>query len=122
MARVTRLFLGAFVAALVLGGCSEITFEGGGPVTITITPDRTTVPVGGAVTFDVSAKGSILIGVVMTYGDGSSDSLEMAGAQTASGRFVHAFDTPGTYTVVGSLLDSVQGTVTAEVQVVVSGA
>ena len=122
MARITRRVLDAFVAVLVCGACSEITFEGGGPVTLTITPDRTTVPVGGTVTFDFSAKGSILIGVIMDYGDGESDSLDTAGAQTASGRFVHSFHAPGTFTVVGTLLDNLQGSVKTEVQITVGGA
>jgi hypothetical protein len=122
MATVTRRLLGVFVALLVCGACSEVTYGTGGPPVLTITPDRTTVPLGGAVNFEFSASGAILISVVMDYGDGSKDTRDTAGAQSASGRFVHAFGTAGTFTVVGTLLDNLQGPVQAEVQIVVGGA
>lgn len=121
MARRTRRALGtAAVLAVALVACSEITFEGGGPATLTLTSDRASVGAGDQVTFSYDARGSILIGVIVAYGDGQADSVDLAGAQSASGRVFHAYQSAGSYTVVGTLLDNLQGSTTAELTVTVS--
>ena len=101
--------------------CSEVTFEGGGPVSITLTADRTAAAPGDSISFSYDATGSVIVGVVLRYGDGSVDSLSTSGAQKASGRFVHAFSAAGSYTVVGTLVDNVQGTATDQVLVQIGG-
>lgn len=109
-------------AALSAAACSDITFEGGGPVTIQLSADRTDLPAGGSVTFTYDVRGTYLSGVVIDYGDGVADSVFTQGAQSAAGVVSHAFELPGSYTVIGKAEDSATGTATAEVVIQVGGA
>jgi len=108
-------------AVLCVCACSSITFEGGRPVTIQLSADRTDVPGGGSVTFTYDVKGTFLSGVVIEYGDGAADTVLTQGAQSASGVVSHAFQLPGSYTVTGRAEDSSTGTATAEVVILVTG-
>ena len=108
-------------AVLCVAACSDITFVGGGPVTISLSADKSSVPEGGTVTFSYEAKGTYLSGVVFDYGDGVVDSVFTSGAQTAGGTVSHAFELAGSYTVVGRAEDSSTGTATAEVVIQVGG-
>lgn len=101
--------------------CSSVTFVGGGDVSLTMTADPPSASTGQDVTFSYDAVGSILVAIIMDYGDGTGDTLDTAGAQTASGRFVHAFETPGTFSVVGTIFDNLQGSASDTVVVQVAG-
>lgn len=111
----------AVVALAGLAACSDITFVGGGPVTIKLTANKTAVPAGGSVTFAYDVKGTYIEGVVIEYGDGAADTVYTVGSQTASGTFGHAFELPGSYTVVATAEDSATGVATAEVLITVGG-
>ena len=63
------------VIAMAAGACSEVSFEGGGPVSITLISDRTTATTGQNIAFDVEARGSILDGVIVDFGDGVADTM-----------------------------------------------
>lgn len=115
-----RLLLGVLALAC-MAACSDITFVGGGPVTIKLTADRTAVVTGGMVTFAYDVKGTFLESVVLDYGDGAADSVFTVGSQTAAGTFSHAFALPGSFTVIGRAEDSATGTATAEVVITVGG-
>jgi len=117
----SRRFIPTLGVMLCVGACSDVTFEGGGPVTIQLSADRTSVPAGGSVTFTFEATGTYLNGVVVDYGDGVVDSVSTLGAQTAAGSVSHSFGLPGSYTVVGRAEDGVTGTATAEVVIQVGG-
>lgn len=108
-------------AVLCVAACSDITFTGGGPVTIQLSADKSSVPEGGTVTFTYSAKGTYLNGVVIDYGDGVADSVFTQGSQKADGVVSHEFALAGTYTVVGRAEDGATGTATAEVVIQVGG-
>jgi len=107
----TRAAVWAAVAAVALGAtaCSEATFEGGAPVRIDLTADRTSAKVGQNITFTFNAYGSILDGVIVAYGDGIADTLYTAGAMSARGQFLHAYENAGTFTAVGTVWDGRQG-------------
>lgn len=94
-----RWTLVASVVALL--ACSEVTVEGGGPLTFSLTADQTTGSVGTELTFRYQAGGTALDGIVVEYGDGTADSVAAFGAQTASGFVTHAFAAAGTYVVEG---------------------
>lgn len=115
-----RIFL-TLAAMLCVAACTDVTFEGGGPVAIQLTADRTSVPAGGSVTFTFDAKGTFLNGVIVNYGDGVEDSVPALGAQTATGSLTHAFELSGSYTVVGRAEDDATGIATAEVVIQVGG-
>ena len=116
----SRLLLAVFVLA-GLAACSDITFVGGGPVTIKLTANKTAVPAGGSVTFAYEVKGTYLEGVIIDYDDGAADTVFTVGSQTASGTFGHAFELPGEYTVIATADDSSTGTATAQVVITVGG-
>jgi len=111
----------ALLTVAASAACSDVTFEGGGPLTLTLTADRTSASVDQAVTFDFEVVGSVLVGVIITYGDGDSDTTDTFGAQTANGRFIHAFAEGGSFTVVGTVFDNVQGSAADTVVVQVGG-
>lgn len=109
MPRTIRRIAVATLALAASAACSDITFEGGGPLTLELTADRTSANVGQQVTFDFDAVGSILVGVIVTYGDGGSDTTDTFGSQSASGSFIHAFGEAGSFRVVGTVFDNIQG-------------
>jgi len=117
----SRQFLLTACAVLCVAACSDITFTGGGPVTIQLSADKASVPEGGTVTFTYAAKGTYLNGVVIDYGDGVADSVFTQGSQKAEGVVSHQFALSGMYTVVGRAEDSATGTATAEVVIQVGG-
>ena len=117
----TRIGAAALVAALGAVACSEITFEGGGPITLTLTADRTTAAKGQDVTFTYDVTGELIEGVTLDFGDGDVDTTFTLSAQSASGRFVHAYSAAGTFTAVGVAHDSRQGPDSARVVIQVTG-
>lgn len=117
----TSIWAAALAAAVWAAACSSITFEGGGPVSLTLTADRTTVAKGQDVTFTYDAVGQLLEGVTLDYGDGDVDTVFTLNAQAASGRFVHAYSAAGTFTAVGVAHDSYQGPDSARVVIQVTG-
>jgi hypothetical protein len=116
-----RRLLLTLCAAWGVAACSDITFVGGGPVTIELSVDRSRVAVGDSVTFTYDVKGTYIVRIVFEYGDGAVDSVSTLGAQKASGEVSHAFGLPGSYAVVGRAEDSATGTATAQVVVEVEG-
>ncbi|HSW31272.1 MAG TPA: hypothetical protein VLH75_17430 [Longimicrobiales bacterium] len=111
----------AIIAVVTAGACSEVSFEGGGPVAITLISDRTTATVGQNIAFDVEARGSILDGVIITYGDGLADTMYTAGAMSAHRRFLYAYDSAGTFAAVGTAYDAIRGQASDTVVVQITG-
>ena len=69
------------------------------------------------VAFVVQLQGRSVLGVAMTYGDGSElESFPTGGARTASVTFFHRFTQSGTYEVTGTVNDAVLGQKDASVQ------
>lgn len=110
------------MVVLASSACSNVTFEEGSPVSLELTADLATVSSGGEVTFSYTAVGSALVRLTVDFGDGSSTTVNTVGAQTASGRITHTFQASGSFTVVGTLEDGVQGLATDDVLVVVTAA
>ncbi len=111
----------AVIALVVMGACREVTFEGGAPVSITLTSDRTTAKIGQDIIFDFDATGSILDGVTLEYGDGVADTVYASGAMTAHGQFLYAYASAGTFTAVGTAHDARQGPAMDTVIVQITG-
>jgi hypothetical protein len=111
----------AIGAMVVAGACSSMTFEGGAPLSITLVSDRTAAATGQNIAFDFDAKGSILDGVIVTYGDGLADTLYTSGAMSAHGQFLHPYAAAGTFAAVGTAYDAVQGQAADTVIVTITG-
>jgi len=120
---MTRAKAWTAMLAVVLGAaaCSDLTFEGGGPVSITLTATPTTVATGADVTFTYDLKGEFLDGVTLDFGDGAADTAFAPGAQSAHGSFVHAYDAAGAFTAIGVAYDGRQGPDSATVVIQVTG-
>jgi hypothetical protein len=118
--KISRIALAA-VVVMAAGACTDTTFAEGGPVSIELSADRTTARTGENVTFTFDAKGGVLSGIVVEYGDGKADTMSTSGAQTAQGRFIHAYAAAGTFTAVGTAIDARQGSATDQVVIQVTG-
>ena len=101
---------------VVLGACSNESLAPL-PLDVTVAASRTTAAPGDSITFEVTARGGQVIGIVTTYGDGSSDQVATFSARTARVTFRHAFSAPGTYEVHATVTDAVAGEKTASVEI-----
>jgi len=90
------------------------------PLSLTLEVDRTSAVVGGQFEFTFGAEGQNLVGLVIDFGDGVSDSIPLFGAQSAAGLRDHSYETPGTFVVLAELTAPPQGSRTASVSVTVS--
>ena len=72
-----------------------------------------------SVLYDVS--GRRLSGIIFSWGDGASDSVATAGAQTAAGAVQHTYEAAGVFTVRARVEDAVEGVASAEVTINVQG-
>lgn len=120
MKRSSRFALCVLATVPLWLACSDVLFEGGGPLSITLSADKTTLVAGDTVSFSYDAVGTILQGVIMQYGDGVSDSVSTSGAQTVQGHFVHVYPTAGTFTATATVYDGQQGTESAQATLQVS--
>jgi hypothetical protein len=111
----------AIALAVAAAACSEVTFEGGGPVSITLNADKTTAKVGQNVLFSFDAVGSILDGVTLDYGDAVADTMYTLGSVTAHGQFLHAYTAAGTYRAIGTAWDARQGPASDTVVIQITG-
>lgn len=102
--------LPAFLVAVSLGACSDLSVEGGGPLELDVSVDSTVVATGQRVRFDYAAVGTYLSGIVLQYGDGTADTVYAYGSQNSSGSLVHEWSVAGEYVVQGTAYDGSQGT------------
>ena len=83
------------------------------PTQLLLTVDGSTKSIGEDFSFSYDAQGTALNRVVLEYGDGSTDSdtTFFGGAQSAemAGIMVHAYDSVGSYTIVGWVEDLAVG-------------
>jgi hypothetical protein len=113
-----RLPLALFVAA----ACSDATGNDVIEPTLELTANPAAPAAGQDVVFRYEARGNLLDVLTLEYGDGAVSEVILGASQRAEGQIRHAFAEPGSYTVVGSLLDGVVGPLSAEVVVTVSEA
>lgn len=90
---------------LAVAACSDSLVEGGRPFTVEVTASSSTAAVGEEIHVVVEATGENLIGVAIDFGDGAVDSTATSGAVTAGITRTHAWDSAGTYMVVGAAAD-----------------
>lgn len=105
------------MCAIVACSDSELTF--GGPLELSLTSNAP-VAVTDSLVVDYDVTGRTLLGMEITWGDSTVDSVFFAGAQTAAGRRPHLYSTDGTFTVTATVTDQVEGTVTEELTVTVN--
>jgi hypothetical protein len=91
--------------AVVGAACVQDTLEPL-PFQVTVEASRTSAAPGDTVNFLVTTQGGSLIGVVMDYGDATTDQYGTSGARTAKVSFRHAFAARGTFTVRATVTDA----------------
>lgn len=108
-----------FAAAAVIAACSDADLTFGGPLDVVITSNAP-VPVSDSLVVNYDVTGRSLLGVAITWGDATVDSVFFAGAQTAMGRVAHLYGADGDYTVTATVTDGVEGTVSRDLSVTIS--
>lgn len=119
--RPTRLLrLGVFALLMVsAGACADSLVEVGGELTLELSgPSSAALSDSVAVSYE--ARGRSLLGMVVSYGDGTVDSVFFVGSQSAGGRVAHLYDEAGSYTIVGEVQDGIEGSTTAQIVVQVT--
>lgn len=107
---------------LLVAACSSLDPVDPGPTTVTLAADRTTAATGQDIEFSFSANGSSITALHLDYGDGATEDVEGFGALTMSGRRVHAYADPGSYTVTATLEDAITANVRDDVTVEITAA
>src|SRR5690242_16807122 len=102
MRRLLVLAAGVVLSGSV--GCEQ-SIAAPRPLGITLTSSVTSAAVGDSVTFTASAQGTDIIELAADYGDGTTETHDIVGAQTATAKFKHAFSASGTYTIVVTVTD-----------------
>lgn len=111
-----QLLLGAAILGSI--SCGDLTLEPL-PFQVTITATPTTAAVGQPVGFVILAQGGALQQAGIDFDDGTTDGILTNGARTARVTFNHSFAAAGTYDVIGTVIDDLEGPRSATVQVVV---
>ncbi|KPJ80335.1 MAG: hypothetical protein AMS19_09620 [Gemmatimonas sp. SG8_23] len=96
-------------AGLVVAACSSNEVSIGGPIDLQISSNAP-VTQGDTLRLGYEAVGRSLLGMVVTWGDASLDSVFMNGAQSASGTASHLYADTGSFTITARLVDQVDGT------------
>jgi len=119
--RRTAAALGLLLAGATVA-CLDDSITGTRPTSFSLTASVTAAAVGDSITFDFDATGTSIFGVLITYGDGAQDTLVARGPNTVvwAESFRHAYQTAGTYNVVGRM-ESAGGSRADTVQVLITG-
>ncbi len=95
-------------AAGLLAACSDSLVEGGRPLTVSISADKSVAAVGDSIVYRVEATGNNLVGLVVDFGDGVADSTSASGAVSAGVVRSHIYAEAGDYWAKATAVD-VQG-------------
>lgn len=90
--------------------------EIGSPLSVELIGPETGL-VGDQLSILYNVNGRRLSGIIFSWGDGATDSLATAGAQSASGTMKHIYEMPGLFTVRARAEDAVEGVASAEVTI-----
>jgi PKD repeat protein len=119
VARALRL-LAALLVALGLGACWSETVSDPAELSITLSAQPTSAPVGRDIRFQFSAAGQSLSSVLIEFGDGTTDSTDALFARTAQGTRFHAYTRPGVFEAVATVTEVGGATATARATVTVT--
>ena len=86
-------------------------------LSFTFSAVSTQAAVGETMQFNFEVTGPSLLGVFAEYGDGVVDSVSTVNATSAEGRFIHTYQTAGTFLVRATLEDRHAGSLTDSVSV-----
>lgn len=96
----------ALSAALVAAAACLDSVTATRPLGVTISASPTSVLVGDTVQFDVTGQGTNVVAIIVAFGDGAADTLTYPAAVEVIDITKHAYDAPGSYEAVGTVLAS----------------
>src|SRR5688572_29056408 len=108
-----------FAALILTGGCRQTT-EPPVSLVVTVEASRATAARGDTITFTVHATGNNLVGVMIDFGDQTSDLYATGGARTARVTFKHVFQAAGSFTVSAVVTDAIVGEKGSTIAVVIN--
>lgn len=118
-----RRFLVRWSSLFALAGlavaCSDSDLTFGGPLDVSIT-SNSPVSVDDSLVVNYDVTGRSLLGIAITWGDATVDSVFFSGAQSAMGRVAHLYDADGDYTVTGTVTDGIEGNASDELSVTIT--
>ncbi len=118
---ISRFCGGLLLAGTLLAvvtACSSSSTDAGGPLSITLTVDKTTgVAAVDTFSFHYEATGTDILGVVLEFGDGQADSLSALGAARAGATRTHVYGSAGVFSASARVLEAF-GAVRADTVVV----
>jgi hypothetical protein len=110
-----RLFF-AITIGLVAWSCSSNEVSIGGPLEFRVTSNAP-LTLGDSLHVEYEVVGRSLLGMVVTWGDATLDSVFMNGAQSAAGTVHHLYADTGSYTVTARVVDQIEGNDTKELTI-----
>lgn len=116
-----KIFVGLVaLATVVTAGCLDDSITGSRPLTMAITVEPETASVNETVTARYTATGTGIYGIVMDWGDGVVDSIQLSGTVVnASGPIEHDYLVAGDYQVHGRV-EAQNGNLTSSVPIVIN--
>lgn len=99
---IRALLLMAAVSSL--SSCLDDSITGTREISISLVADPATVAPDEPVTFSFEATGRDIGAVLVDYGDGTADTLSFPNPIEVADQLVHSYDSPGSYTAVGTVV------------------
>lgn len=89
--------------------CLDDSITGTRPLSFSLEVDRSTAEIGDSVLFTYDASGTSIFAVILAYGDGMIDTLRTGSTNQVERResVGYAYETAGSYEVIGRLLTSI---------------
>ena len=106
--RLSARLFSIFAAGLFVWACASTEVDIGQPLDLQISSNAP-VSVTDSLILEYDARGRLLLGMVIFWGDATLDSVFMNQAQSAGGSRGHIYPDTGSYTIRARLLDSVEG-------------
>lgn len=108
------------LGTVVTAGCLDDSITGSRPLTMAITVEPETASVNETVVAQYTATGTGIYGIVMDWGDGVVDSIQLSGTVvTAAGPVEHDYLVAGEYQVRGRV-EAQNGNLTSSFPVVIN--
>ncbi len=99
----------ALLLAAATTACLDDSITGTRPLSFSLEVDRSTAEVGDSVVFTYDATGTSIFAVILNYGDGMVDTLRTGSTNQVERResVGYAYETAGSYEVVGRVVTSI---------------
>jgi hypothetical protein len=115
---MTKPTIVAATMLLMVSACGSLSTEVL-PLEVVVAPEKTTVKAGDSILVEVRAQGSLLLGIVVDWGDGQTTNVDTQYARTAKSTLRHVWASPGVYLITAVVTDGEAGTKTGTASITV---